>query len=223
MTALANGAAAVEAFGEPEDARHRAREIGALTAGERHAHRIDGFDLGNSPLEFTRERVQGRVICATTTNGTRALLAAAGASRIFVAGLVNLSATVEAIRVTDASVVHLICAGTDGHESLEDTACADAIAAALRDETHALTLDARRNQTHTLSLNARRSQAHALALDALRKGPHATLLAQRGYERDVEYCLTLDSLPLAVEADADGVCRRVPFPTTVSERIRPSD
>src|SRR5690606_37266264 len=122
----AAGAAGVEAFASADAARVRASEIGALLAGEREAHRIAGFDLGNSPLEFTRERVAGRVICATTTDGTRALLAARDASAVFVAGLVNLAATAAAVRELlgcerGLRHVHIICAGSEGQPSAEDS------------------------------------------------------------------------------------------------------
>src|SRR5690606_14364721 len=108
-------------------------------------------DLGNSPLEFTRERVAGRVICATTTNGTRALAAVSDVPVVFVAGFVNLTATVRAVwaalerrelRHADARVdgdarhVHIVCAGSEGEPSAEDSLCAEWMAAALRGAAH---------------------------------------------------------------------------------------
>lgn len=189
VAALANGALGVEAFATPEAARLRAAEIGALTAGERAAHRIAGFDLGNSPLECTPARVAGRVICATTTNGTRALLAARDVHDVFVAGFVNLTATLTAIRALpahggsgargdvdharDARGVHIICAGSEGHVSAEDSACALALAAALEGREHALDLA-------------------ALA----REAPHANTLRAAGYAEDVVFALRQDSLPV---------------------------
>src|ERR1700710_1441088 len=90
VTALANGAAAVIPVAEIQDAlllRRKFPEI--LLAGEREGHRIHGgltggidFDLGNSPREFTRERVQGKSIALSTTNGSRALRACAGAKAV---------------------------------------------------------------------------------------------------------------------------------------------
>lgn len=173
ITALANGAVGIEALLTPEATAERAKAIGALTAGERHAHKIPGFDLGNSPLEVTRERVHGRVICATTTNGTRALLAAVGAPRVYLAAFVNLSATAASIRACAPRHVALICAGTDGYPCAEDSACAEALGALLRDEP--------------LSVNP----AHVLSL-----APHAAHLEALGYLSDVEVAGALDSTSL---------------------------
>ena len=93
VTALANGCAAIVPVATPEEARARLPGLpGALVAGERRGEPLEGFDLSNSPLEFTRDRVGGRTVVMTTSNGTRALLAARGAVAIGVAAFVNLGA-----------------------------------------------------------------------------------------------------------------------------------
>jgi 2-phosphosulfolactate phosphatase len=178
-TALARGAVAVEACASAEEARTRAAAIGALTAGERGGHRIPGFDLGNSPLECTAERVAGRVLCATTTNGTRALIAAAGAPRRFLAAFVNLHATAAAIRALAPAHVALVCAGTDGAPSDEDTACAEALRLALRDEP-----------------------VDAALLARAAASPHAAFLCSAGFDADVQFALTMDSVPVVAAVDA---------------------
>src|SRR5204862_138036 len=94
ITALANGAAAVVPVERVEEARARKATLdpGTLLAGERHGDPPEGFDLGNSPREFTPARVCGRTIVLTTSNGTRALLAARPAAAVGVAGFVNATA-----------------------------------------------------------------------------------------------------------------------------------
>src|SRR4051812_10101171 len=97
VTALAHGAAAVIPVGEISEALARRRsDPEVLLAGERDGLRISGalaggteFDLGNSPREFTPDRVQGRQIAMTTTNGTRALRAAAGAMNVLIGSFLN--------------------------------------------------------------------------------------------------------------------------------------
>lgn len=125
VEALANGARGVLPAISIEEAG-RLRDTldgdGALLCGERHGLRIEGFDLGNSPAEFTRAAVAGRHLVMTTTNGTRALLAAAGADRILAASFLNLGAVADAVR-GDASVV-IVCAGKAGDFALDDTVCA---------------------------------------------------------------------------------------------------
>ena len=94
IAALGNGCAGIVPVSDPDEAHRRALAIGAgaLIAGERKGLMIDGFDLGNSPLEMTRERVSGKTLVFTTSNGTKALLAAKTAVAVGIAGLVNLSA-----------------------------------------------------------------------------------------------------------------------------------
>lgn len=120
---------------EVEEARTVASTfpLGArLLVGERQGLPIEGFDLGNSPSSFTRELCEGRDLVMTTTNGTRALLASLDADRLLVAAYVNLTATIKEIeRDLTMKPVHLVCAGTDGQISLEDTLLGGAIASAL--------------------------------------------------------------------------------------------
>lgn len=130
VEALAHGAAAVVPCGEIDQARRLATEASqgtALLAGERRGLPIPGFDLGNSPAEFSQKAVHGKRIIMTTTNGTRALIAAKPARRVLVGALSNLSALVERLG-EESGPVHLICAGTDGRITLEDALCAGGIA-----------------------------------------------------------------------------------------------
>lgn len=132
VQAFAAGARGIRPCLEIEEARALASEFSdgpALLAGERRGLPVPGFDLGNSPDEFTAERCGGRTIVMTTTNGTRALLACrdAGAERILVGAFTNLSAVVAALAAETRSI-HLVCAGTEGVPSLEDAYLAGAIA-----------------------------------------------------------------------------------------------
>ena len=131
--ALAAGIEAIIPCLEIDEARAiAARGPGGprLLAGERTGIPIEGFDFGNSPDDYTPERCRGRTLVMTTTNGTRALLASLEADRIFTAAFVNLGATARAVEA-DGRPVHLVCSGTDGLVSLEDTLFAGALVAAL--------------------------------------------------------------------------------------------
>ena len=128
-TALDSGADAIIPVLEPDEARSRAARLGPATllAGERNAVPPAGFHLGNSPLEYTREKVEGKTIILTTTNGTKALLAAAPNSRdVLIGSYVNFTVTLAAVRsaLRQGLDVDIICAGSKGNFSLEDTACA---------------------------------------------------------------------------------------------------
>lgn len=131
VAAFGAGAREVRVYGSIDEARvARSSASDVLLCGEENCRRPDGFDLGNSPSEFTRDRVAGKSIRMSTTNGTRAIRAARGAARLYAAGLVNAAATARhlADRQTD---VTLLCAGTGGAVAMEDVIGAGAILAAL--------------------------------------------------------------------------------------------
>jgi 2-phosphosulfolactate phosphatase len=127
--ALAAGAERIVPCLEVNEARQLAHDrpagLSVLLGGERQGKSITGFDLGNSPSEYTADRVGGRTIVMTTTNGTRAMMRCVGAGRVLIGSFVNLSAVVR--QLTDLPRVELICAGTDRQISWEDTLLAGAI------------------------------------------------------------------------------------------------
>lgn len=125
VEAMANGAEAIRPAVSIEEAvrlRDSTSGDGVLLCGERHGLRIAGFDLGNSPAEFTAEAVGGKRLVMTTTNGTKALVAAEGAERILPASFLNLGAVADAVRGDRALVI--ICAGRAGRFAMDDTVCA---------------------------------------------------------------------------------------------------
>lgn len=97
-----------------------------LLAGERGGVRIEGFDLGNSPSEFTQDRCLDRPVICTTTNGTRAIVHACQARRILIGAFVNYSAICEELRRCEEPI-HLLCAGAEGEVALEDVLFAGAV------------------------------------------------------------------------------------------------
>ena len=127
--ALANDARAVLPFESSEEMITRSKHLeraSFLLAGERRMLKIEGFDLGNSPREHTREAVEGKTVLLTTTNGTKALLAVQGARDVVVASYVNLTAVSAMLRTAlrGGHDVTLVCAGQDRQFALEDAACA---------------------------------------------------------------------------------------------------
>jgi 2-phosphosulfolactate phosphatase len=135
--ALAAGCAAVIPCGEIDEAKRIAAGLPAgtaLLAGERGGLPISGFDLGNSPGEFTPAVCEGKTLVMTTTNGTRAILASLEAERVYIASFANLRATADEIAVQflkkdHGQPVHIVCAGTEGFISLEDSLLAGALTA----------------------------------------------------------------------------------------------
>jgi 2-phosphosulfolactate phosphatase len=132
--ALASGYRRVLCCSEIEEARElRERFDGAVLAGERRAEAIAGFDLGNSPREVTEPR--GEALILTTTNGTRAIVAAAANAEVVLIGsLLNLEAVAAAAGREAGGNVEIVCAGVEGRFTLDDAYCAGRLAALLDGE-----------------------------------------------------------------------------------------
>ena len=135
VTALANGACEIIPVCEIAEAvALRQARPDLLLAGERNGRRIlraqtgsVDFDLGNSPREFTRERVAGRSIAMTTTNGTRALQACRGARRLLVGSFLNLSAVTDWLARDGTERLLIVCSGTHEEAAYEDVLGAGAL------------------------------------------------------------------------------------------------
>lgn len=210
VEALANGARAVVPFAEVDDVVTAAKRYGrneVCLAGERRSRVIPGFDAGNSPREMTAERVAGRTLLMTTTNGTAALLATHGAWRTYVGAFVNLSVTAD--RVVDAMRAGrdamLVCAGQDRRFALEDAACAGVLVARIAKGVRGAALG---DAARMVRRMARRysTDVQALATDAA----HARTLAEAGFADDVAFCLAHDRTSvLATYADRQVTGERI--------------
>lgn len=200
--ALWHGARAVVPCAEIADAVARANQLvraEVVLAGERHMAPIDGFDLGNSPDAFSPGVVGGRTVVLTTTNGTRALLAAGAADVVYAAGFANFSVTLSALRtaVLDSRDVLLVCAGTDGAPSLEDVACAGSFVAALRDAQPVAAVNDAAQMAEWVS-----RAFHGDLAGMADASEHGRRLAAGGYGTDVQTCCAVDQFPvLAVYRD----------------------
>lgn len=197
VTALAHGARAIFPTVSTEEALKLASSLGrdeTLLCGERKGLKMDGFDLGNSPAEFTEERIEGKRLVMSTTNGTRALHAATGASRVVVGSLLNLSATAAA--VADADELVVICAGREGVFSLDDAVCAGYVLKEIGVE---------RGDGPELNDGARAclSFAEAFEPDAefLARTAAGKALADVGLESDLPLCAAVDRHPLVAEME----------------------
>jgi 2-phosphosulfolactate phosphatase len=127
VTAFQHGIRSVLPVESVEEARSLQATIpGALLAGERGGRRIAGFDLGNSPREFTREAVAGRDVILSTSNGTKALRAVGDGRRVAIAAFLNRSAVAEWF-VAQQEDGLIVCSGYEGIFSLEDAVCAGSV------------------------------------------------------------------------------------------------
>jgi 2-phosphosulfolactate phosphatase len=193
VSALTHGCRALVPVADAAEARRRARSYAdgpPLLAGERRGDTIDGFDLGNSPIEVASPRVRGRTMLLTTSNGTRALLAARAAAAIGVAGFVNLAAA-GAWAAGQGLPIALVCAGERGAVSLEDQVCAGMLVTQLAEANPP------RSLTDVARAAARAAQRYEKDLGQLREdSPWARHLIRTGRGRDVDACLSLDTSTL---------------------------
>ena len=192
IAALGNGCAGVVPVVEPDEAHRRAHALGAgaRLAGERKGLMIEGFDLGNSPLEMTAERVGGKTLVFTTSNGTGALLAARAAAAVGVAALVNLSAA-GAWAHGHGRDVTVICSGERGNVSLEDTVCAGLLLDVLLRHEPGAALSAAGRE----ALEVGRGYGKAVARLA-QESPWGRHLTAAGRVADLAACLVLDTTTL---------------------------
>jgi len=177
VTALAHGVAEIHPVCTIDEALALKAELpGAVLGGERQGEMIPGFDIGNSPREYTG--LTNRRIVTTTTNGTVALRACERARRILVGALLNLAAVAGELRAAAPQSVLLVCAGTFETFALEDAYAAGRLIAEL---PGAMLSDAAQM---AVALAARYPQA----LDALRLARNGRALTASGRAADVEWC-----------------------------------
>ncbi len=205
VTALHHGAKAIIPVSEIAEAvAIKKKSPAVLLGGERNGVRIStngiNFDLGNSPREYTPEKVRGKTIVSTTTNGTRALRACTGAKTILASSFLNLSATAKFLGKSPPEELLLVCAGTGDGVALEDVLAAGALADLLADELSDATEIAR--QTFL------RSKADLpAAIASSRNGRR--LLAIPELRADVSFCSQRDVFNLVAAMDADGCLRKI--------------
>lgn len=194
--ALANGARLVVPFESSEEVVTRAKafERGDVRlAGERKMHAIPGFDLGNSPLEFTREAVEGKTVLLTTTNGTQALTAIQGARDVLVGSYANYSAVLAMLRAAarGASDITIVCAGSDRRFSLEDAACAGRFVKGVVRRLANVHL----NDAAQASLLIEKKYGDAIDR-VFADSVHGRALAEAGYADDLVACAAIDAYPV---------------------------
>lgn len=125
-TAFINGCKEVIPYLTVEEAVEKSKEFkkgDCILGGERKAVKIEGFDLSNSPLEYTEEVVKDKTVIITTTNGTRSLTKCKSAKRVFVGAMINGKAVAEKLVEIGEDVV-IVNAGTNGQFSMDDFICA---------------------------------------------------------------------------------------------------
>lgn len=194
-TALFNGAKEVIPTENPEKAiliANRFDKEMRLLAGERNCQRIDGFDLGNSPLEFRREIVDNKIVVLSTTNGSAVFARGKQFKYSFVGAFVNLSAVVSKINriykeSPSLSNILLVCSGNGGNFSMEDFLFCGAFIESLKKFDIELNLDdASKAAQDLFILHKNELKEYLMSCE------HCSKLFELGFVDDIHFSLTLD-------------------------------
>lgn len=200
-TALANGARSVipvTTIEEAEQCFSACDATSMLKGGERDSVKIDGFDLGNSPLEYKKAVVADKDIVFTTTNGTQAMNGIHGAERIVLACFRNATAVADYLLRMQRDVV-VVCSGTRGQFSLDDGLCAGYLVDLMKKQCKVETDDL------GLMLSNCFADSKGNLFGALAGCFHVKYLFGLGFYDDIRFCLQTDC-ETAVPVFQDGKC-----------------
>lgn len=184
-TAFENGATSIIPVAEIHEAKAY-KSQGYLVAAERDGYVLDFADFGNSPFNFTREKVEGKTIVYSTTNGTGIINMASSAGAIIIGSFLNISALSRYIIEQEKNVV-LFCAGWKNRFNLEDTICAGAIAERLmKTSLYSTICDSTMAAIDLWSLAKKDLPGY------IKKVAQHTRLHDKGLDECIEFCLTAD-------------------------------
>jgi len=182
---IENGAEAIIPVSQVEEcSAYREKGLDYLLAAERDGKVVDGFDFGNSPFSYTAEKVAGKTIVLTTTNGTHALHLSRSAKRIVIGSFLNLTALSNWLKTQNENIL-LVCAGWKNNFNLEDTLFAGAVIEQLKTESFVLD-DAALAANDLFQLGKDDINLY------LKKTSHGERLKKLGIEKDIEFCLKID-------------------------------
>lgn len=185
ITALTNGAKEVVPVATVEFAvKVSGGMFGGQTliGGERNTKKIDGFAIGNSPFEYSREVVEDKYIVFFSTNGSKAIVKAKFAENLFICSFSNLSAVAKHLVSLDKDV-EILCAGNNNLFSLEDSVCAGKLIKKLKKENKKLEISD--SSSAALALFERFGED---IFTMLENSEHGQKLSENGFEKDIKYC-----------------------------------
>lgn len=192
VTALKNGAKSVVPVISVEEALHTRKKLdNVILGGERKAKKIEGFDLSNSPSEYTHTVVHGKNVIITTTNGTKAITRSSSANQIYIGGLLNAKAVADKAHQVGDNVV-IVNAGTDGLFTMDDFIASGAIIKDLMEKGPCELSDLA--QTALLTY-----ENYPDLFTFIKKAHHYEILMGLGLEEDIKFCMQKDVYDIVPE------------------------
>ncbi len=206
LTALENGARQLIACDSVEEAvlahQNHLSPQDSLLAGENSRHKPAGFELGNSPLEFVSEKIAGKTIFLSSTNGTKAIRRCTGAQRIYVCCLRNVRALAEFLAHENRDFT-IVCSGSKGTYSSEDAVCAGLLIHYLR-KISIVQLDDLGSSFAELAI-----KNNAMNKGLIKQSKAYRNLLQEGFLSDVNFCLQESVSSVVPVSSQQGVITRL--------------
>ena len=202
ITALSNGAREIIPVATVESAVKISGNLFGdiiLLGGERNGKIIEGFHLGNSPLEYTEERVKGKAIIFSSTNGSLALVRGRYARELIVCGFLNVSAVAATVTEYPRDFT-VICAGNNGMFSMEDAVCAGMLLHRVAAKEPDLMMSDGARAALTLYKSFGKN-----ILKMIKSSDHGTYLREIGFGEDLKLCAGVDTLPVVPLLDGNVV------------------
>jgi 2-phosphosulfolactate phosphatase len=182
---IENGAEAIIPVSEVElCSAYGEKGLGYLLAAERNGEVVEGFDFGNSPFSYTKEKVAGKTIVLTTTNGTNALHLSRNAKRVVIGSFLNLTALCNWLKTQKENIL-LVCAGWKNNFNLEDTLFAGAVIEQLKEGEF-------KTDDSAIAANDLYQHGKNDLNGYLAKTSHSERLKNLGIEADIAFCLNVD-------------------------------
>lgn len=199
---IENGAEAIIPVSEVEEcAAYREKGLNYLLAAERNGEVVTGFDFGNSPFSYTPEKVAGKTVVLTTTNGTHALHLSRQAKRIVIGSFFNLTALCNWLKTQQENVL-LVCAGWKNNFNLEDTLFAGAVIEQLKGDDYIL-------DDPSIAANDLFQLGKDDIGQYLSKTSHGERLKKLGIEKDIAFCLQVDLTTAIPVLDGDRLVKLI--------------
>jgi len=182
ITAINNGCKEIVPVLTTEEAFELKRKTSeCLLCGERNAVKIDGFDLSNSPLDYTQGKVRGKTLIITTSNGTRAIKGSIGARNILIGAIINGQAVSDRILELGNDVV-IVNAGTYGNFSIDDFLCSGFIIdCILKKESNVILTDIAKTANYVYKQNNN-------ITDFIKNASHYEKIKELNLLEDLDYC-----------------------------------
>jgi len=190
--ALFNGAREIiptAALGDATSLKQKLDHSSVLLGGEREGQKVEGFDLGNSPFEYSSKVVENKSIILASTNGSAALLCGSEAENCLSCAFINVTAVLEQV-LTFKKDAAIICAGNKGGFSLEDALCGGMLVRRLLDNDKNVELD---NDATAVALKLYDQNKDNIR-EAISESDHGKFLNSLGFEQDISFCAKEDHL-----------------------------